>query len=152
MTAPDLIAFMQARLAEDEAVARAAAAALAAPWRVAGCACCLYGAADEGGWRLDPCGPDLHRGAILEHIARWDPARVLAEVAAKRAILKLHPPATQPSGLYCATCGDWPQPGDEQGVITWPCGTLKLLAQPYSDHPDFDPAWRADDLTEGRTP
>ena len=55
-----------------------------------------------------------------------DPARVLAECEAKRRIVEIHQ--------------DWPvliqteptlEPADPED-----------LAQPYADHPDFDPAWR----------
>jgi hypothetical protein len=56
----DLIAFLQARLDEDERSAHA--------WLPFG-------------------NPDA---AARDHIARHDPGRVLAEVAAKRAILDLH--------------------------------------------------------------
>lgn len=60
----------------------------------------------------------------------WDPARVLADVAAKRAIVaKWHSLAEQADhptiGAHCTGVGL----------------TLHLLAQPYSSHPDFDPAW-----------
>lgn len=27
---------------------------------------------------------------------------------------------------------------------SWPCRTLRALVAPYSDHPDFDPAWSAE--------
>jgi hypothetical protein len=57
------------------------------------------------------------------------PARVLAEVEAKRQIVELL--------------------GDCHDGYVWDSGTglraelaLCALALPYSDHPDFDPAWR----------
>ncbi len=67
------------------------------------------------------------------HIARHDPARVLREVAAKRKILTLHSP-WEDSG-DCSACGDVPQ-------VCYPCETLRALAAAWSDHPDYDPAWR----------
>jgi hypothetical protein len=39
---------------------------------------------------------------------------------------------------YCATCGS----GEPYEYPTaWPCETLKLLALPYADHPDYRPEW-----------
>lgn len=55
-----------------------------------------------------------------EHIARHDPARVLAEVQAKRGILDLIN-----------------QRGDDMSVYY-----LRRLALVYADHPDYDEAWK----------
>lgn len=83
-----------------------------------------------------------------EHIAYWDPARVLADIAAKRRIVERHG-AFAPRGgsklmgfwKICTECGS----GEEYQYPTdWPCDTLRLLAALYADHPDFDPAWRID--------
>lgn len=68
------------------------------------------------------------------HIARHDPARVLREVEAKRRILEHHSESTLPNGIHlgtCMTCDNWEMP----------CPTLRLLADPYSDHPDFRSEW-----------
>lgn len=114
----DLVAFLRARLDDDEQAAREAAV-----W---------WGDADEPGeaphWRPVPCGHiwnDQDGGIADEvadrhaaHIARHDPARVLAEVEAKRRMV------------------------DEHGNGT--CRTLRLLALPYADHPDYRPEWRND--------
>lgn len=54
------------------------------------------------------------------HIVRHDPARVVAEVAAKRAILDLHEELHEPA-LYEA--------------VRW-------LAAPYADQPGYEEAWR----------
>ena len=75
----------------------------------------------------------------MAHIARHDPARVLAECEAKRRIVGLH---------VCAcpdpTCGDC---GECSGLhhadpTPAPCDTLRLLALPYADHEDYDEGWR----------
>lgn len=74
--------------------------------------------------------------------------RALAECAAKRRILQLHRPEQgDPYGeimnrvvWWCATCD---HDRDYIGIPhaeEW-CGTLWEMLQPYSDHPDFDPAW-----------
>lgn len=61
------------------------------------------------------------------HIARWDPARVLAEVEGKRQMLTMFE-----DHLGEGTSGD--------DVATL---TLRLLIQPYADHPDYRPEWQA---------
>ena len=63
-------------------------------------------------------------------------ARILAECGAKRRILALHA-----SGQPWCECGVWDttehgEPGYEI------CPTLRLLALPYADHPDYDQEWR----------
>lgn len=77
------------------------------------------------------------------HIARWDPARVLAEVAAKRRILDEHQPIDGVSWHGCTTCDaqGWGSCGCA-GSGDWPCDTVKLLALPYADHPDYREEWR----------
>lgn len=80
-------------------------------------------------------GPRLVGTKGLVHIAHHDPARVLAECAAKRRIIARHAAgefADAPGEYYCTLTPTW-------GF--WPCADLLDLAQPYSTHPDFDPAW-----------
>lgn len=62
-----------------------------------------------------------------------DPTLVLADIAAKRAIVAEHVGAE----AYYRTHTDAPA-GELTGLGT----AVRLLAQPYADHPDFDPAWR----------
>lgn len=68
------------------------------------------------------------------HIARWDPARVLAECEAKRRIVKkyLELVAANPEDLH------------EIGLVTdyLEEDVLQPLAAVYADHPDFNPEWR----------
>jgi hypothetical protein len=102
----DLVEFLTARLDEDEAAARA--------WLPIG-------------------NPDA---AAREHIARHDPARVLREVAAKRAIL---------AGHSTVTGWNWPDQSDgsvQMDYVEALRRTLRHLAAVYSDHPDYDEAWR----------
>lgn len=101
-----LVEFLRARLDEDEAAAKA--------WLPFG-------------------NPD---DAARAHIARHDPARVLAEVEAKRRIIDLH-------GAEPHECVAW------DGDLGLPCTcyevdcpTLLLLALLYASHPDYDEAWR----------
>jgi len=121
----DLAEFLSARVAEDEEFAWEA---VQRPWFA------------EDNFVDGVSGGSIARFEIkadARHVARWDPARVLAECAAKRAIVEMHvrgiretvDPGLVPD-LDCAECD---QP--------FPCPTLRLLAQPYADHPDFDSAW-----------
>lgn len=83
--------------------------------------------------------------------SRWQPTnatprRVLAECEAKRRIVDLHVPTTYRHGPEaCAVCTQWDDyPWRvEVGEDRWPCATLRLLALPYADHPDFREEWRA---------
>lgn len=79
----------------------------------------------------------------------FDPAYVLADIAAKRRILVWHgEPYDEPGfGLACDACGhgtpDW-GPGDRASFhpTLWPCPTLRALAAPFSSHPDYDQSWQ----------
>ncbi len=92
---------------------------------------------DERTWTITTDGPGHLREHVIvgltyppvglaEHIAQYDPARVLAEVAAKRAI--------------CSECddeiGSCPYKGADIAM-----STLRLLASVYRDHADYNPAW-----------
>jgi hypothetical protein len=79
-------------------------------------------------------------GPLGEHAARWHPARVLAECEAKRRIVELH---TGGHGCVSHNSGG-ASAGDAYGpnvVGSRPCPTLRLLALPYADHPDFQQEW-----------
>jgi len=96
----DLVEFLKARLDEDERAAR----------------------------KTKGRGMTVSLPAFMvDHMTRWDPARVLREVAAKRRILEL--------GICCA-CAVEKQPCDHRDA------TLRLLAFPYSTHPDYRQEWR----------
>lgn len=73
--------------------------------------------------------------AFYEARLDQDEARLLAEVAAKRAVLELHEPydSEEHGGLACWTCGP--------GGFPYPCVTLRALVQPFAGHPDFNPGW-----------
>ncbi|MGW9541985.1 DUF6221 family protein [Streptomyces anthocyanicus] len=78
-------------------------------------------------------------------------ARVLAECEAKRRIVSAHPLidahdvwGREVGGLSCETCNAKPDlvlSGVEQ-PRTDGCATLRALALPFTDHPDYDEAWR----------
>ncbi|MFI6296725.1 DUF6221 family protein [Nonomuraea sp. NPDC050790] len=116
----DLIAFLRARFDEDERVARAVAwADRAAFWHVT-----PRGVVSDIGIVVERDVVIIanQRHDKLEHIARHDPARVQREVEAKRALLGLWSRATS----Y-----------DRRGMYS-----LRTLALPYADHPDYRLEWR----------
>jgi hypothetical protein len=151
----DIVEFLTARLNEDKTAIKAMGAEGAGRWWVGQR---FDGSLDPEGStvfvdvrRSDGLGyihlgaPGMLTGPTAMHIARHDPARVLAEVAAKRAILTLHSPENleyvntdgdDRTGTICATC--------DSLVGNWPCDTLKLLAAVYADHPDYKSAWRVE--------
>jgi hypothetical protein len=148
----DLIPFLRAtwdaRLAQLDEDERVALRSLGGgrPWRYDGDHQVLYGhvtIADDGkGYPRN--GP---------HIARWDPARVLAEVEleradieAKRRILELHQPGGRLEGdgypeggfVWCETCGS----GEPyEYPVRWPCATIKLLTRPYVGRTGWREEW-----------
>jgi hypothetical protein len=139
----DLVEFLRAALDEDEQVARVAAHG--GRWR--------YETGDSvGAWtlydehwniasmttydtesynyaeRMPVFRPPTYidPDAIGGHIARHDPARVLADVAAKRAILELHADGTEPvPGLGISHNGR----------------VVRLLAQPFAGRPGWREEW-----------
>lgn len=120
-----LVEFLLARLADDEATARAAI-----------CQCGGPACTPELGWmRRSEAMHRLDSANVADHVLAWSPARVLAECAAKRAIIEGHPTWTaksQPAGqIDDEDWGAW----DE-----WQ-GTLRLLAAVYSGHPDYEQEW-----------
>ena len=118
----DLVTWLRAALDEDERVARAASPS---PWTL-----------DEQSGRGEVWADitaanrdavcDTESGALgpsldtARHLFRWQPARVLAEVEAKRRILDLYEELYEP-GLYEA---------------------VALLALPCADRPGYQEAWR----------
>lgn len=68
------------------------------------------------------------------------PDRVLAQVAAHRAILDLHRPRVLPRSHpthRCQECGDV-----DEAPVEWPCPTVRHLATTYADRDGYDPDWR----------
>lgn len=126
----DLVAFITARLDEDQQSAqRAITASGGQNWR----------ASDSGIYPEDD--PSHHPGPFIAdaygytdpeyggHIARHDPARSLREIAAKRKLLWLH--SSDHNDDTCDTCR----------VPRASCRTLLAMAAIWSDHPDYQTAW-----------
>jgi hypothetical protein len=70
-------------------------------------------------------------------IGCWSERRVLAECEAKRAIIDLHPRCRPDSpDTHCVCECEW------SGCSEGECQTLRALALPYADHPDYLDEWR----------
>lgn len=148
----DLVQFLRARLDEDARIARRASSYDdGASHDVEG---------PEGTWAcLDETewfGPSYRGGVIAPrigqvnapelgaHIVRHDPARVLADIDAKRELLK------RGDTLFCdCDFADSPptNPEDRSQEIPhhYDCTAYRVaavLALPYADHPDYREEWR----------
>ncbi len=85
--------------------------------------------------------PDQHNAdamlvARMVRSARGRAERMLREVEAKRRLLALHgqsDPDGHDSSGYRFSCSHCDQ--------TAPCASLRLLALPFADHPDYLPEW-----------
>jgi hypothetical protein len=71
---------------------------------------------------------------VARHIARHDPARVLAQCAAMRKIVEYHDGRHECSGPDDNNCM-WIEHADD-------CPTMLALASIWSDHPDWREEWR----------
>jgi hypothetical protein len=138
----DLVDFLRARLDEDEQTARAATWG---PWEVGptfgGESNRVYVKPEGPG--IDTIGTCVIAGQVsnmplwrgnAQHIARWDPDRVLAEVMAKRRVmdvLRSYEPHNE-----------WDTEDDIGLRKNNDAGALRYLALPYADHPDYREEWR----------
>jgi hypothetical protein len=98
--------------------------------------------------------PDEIDAAVAGHIGRHDPARVLAEVDAKRRRLARHTPDrriltlvddeghhTLMSFYVCTWCTPGTSIGPKQPIFESPCPDIRDDAAVYRDHPDYQPEW-----------
>lgn len=136
-----IVEFLAARLDEDEAAALAVddnSPPFNGQWKPDGNAL-----RTENDWVLfhghgRPLAPGL-----VEHVARHDPARVLREVHAKRAILDEHADDYSDCRVCARESAETNSLGNAFHVpLPHPCPTLRHLATVYSDHPDYREEWR----------
>lgn len=130
----DLVQFLRARLAEDERMARVLIDDHR-PGHTERWEFCEDGAIRDSGRRAS-LRVKFTWAPEATHIIRHDPARVLAEVEAKREIVNLM------DGLLAAGKGD--SEVDHYGGLSAAEETLLRLARLFRDHPDFNPAWLED--------
>jgi len=130
----DLVAWLRAQLDEDEQVARAAQERTPAPW-----------VGDEDDW------DDVADARVIRHIVMWNPARVLAEVEAKRRTLDQWATWLNEEGAAQADYQAWVAgnagPTAPRRTLPKVLGPglecpVRLLALPYADRPGFLEEWR----------
>jgi hypothetical protein len=81
---------------------------------------------------------------IAAHVAYWDPARVLADLAAKRRRLERHRTYDFPPGADDGP-GDYSwTPHCDACHEPWPCFDLRNDAAPYAACEDYDNTWSLD--------
>jgi hypothetical protein len=74
---------------------------------------------------------------MSDHLVRHSPARVLADIAAKRQLL---------DEIEAITIRR--TDGEDPDALDRPAGRmLRVLAAPYADRPGYDDAWKIDDLS-----
>jgi hypothetical protein len=162
----NLVSWLCAQLDEDERIARTATPG---PWwhnpgkawlapeafekydRSKGEEFVGYGQSPLSGC-IAATGPASHAQSMAdaEHIARHNPVRALAEVAAKRQIVSRHTRKEGERQSICAECGgrEWKPGVGHTGldpypwVMPWPCPTLRLLALPYADREGYRKEWK----------
>lgn len=113
----DLVQWLCAQLDEDERIARAATPG---PWKLARQRGVEWVSSAEY-WAVADCSDADPARENAEHVAAWDPERVLREIDAKRRILDtLH----------------------EEGGDRMFADIFRLLALPYADRPGYREEWR----------
>jgi HPt (histidine-containing phosphotransfer) domain-containing protein len=128
----DLVAFVEARLADDE---QAATQCVERDWQFSGSNCHVLAERSANGsfrtiaWCANGYDDDLSNSI---HIAVHDPARVLREVEAKRQILRY-------------VRGELADDETDQSA-QW---LLQMLAAPFADHPDFLASWLIEEPADG---
>lgn len=151
--ADEWAAFVLARVAEEEADARAAMEAgrqgTDGRWHYSQTRGIL------GGYGDDLIVSEVYDGFMVvadrsavpmdsrigTHVARQDPAATLARVEALRALVALHQPAMYDSAEWphdvVPMCAEDVSRDSEDGASgEWPCDTIRLLAAFWPDHPD----------------
>lgn len=127
----ELTEFLEARIADDESAAQMASGPI---WRL--------GHRDDGYFFVAAESMAIASAPRTEdraHIARHDPARVLAECQAKRRIVELHMPDHE------CTDGSTNYPGvfaGDPALGMTVCPTLVALASVYAGHDDYRREWR----------
>lgn len=137
----ELVQFLRDRLDEDERIAQSAASVRGPDWWFEGY--CedmegqvLAGKALEGGSSaVRSLAMTTRSDAEGEHAAHHDPARVLRNVEARRALL---------SRYEAMAAGVLVMIGSESILAEYRRVILPSLAAVYADHPDYRAEWRPD--------
>lgn len=159
-----IVEFLLARIADDEAVARRASAVTAVEWVANGSV--LMHIADPGIRLAEATATVEHYGMddAWRHAERHDPARVLAECQAKRAIIDretghrtLHKDTPWQSATFSGVDGyelysehgsliaageDADRLIEQYSDPVTDTPVLRILAAVHADHPDYRDEWQ----------
>ncbi len=113
----DLIAFLAARLGEDEALAKRGEEVFAIGWPD-------YQTFDS---------PELDDAC--KYLDRFGPARALREVSRNRSVVERHAPFTTGGYAGCSWC-------ENEDAVPWPCPDVRDLAAIWSGHPGYRTEWK----------
>jgi hypothetical protein len=133
---------LEARIAEDEMYARGAIRESGAEWDRCyeydelTCIVAIDNDSASVTKNADGLACALDK-STAKFIARFDPARILAECAAKRALLELY---VESEGADRFRYGD---PYQMDGEANAYYAVLEVLAAPYSDHEDYNEEWKS---------
>lgn len=140
----ELIAWLRVQLDDDERVAQGSTCG---PWMAKRADRSVYAqetsvvmGGHDGGWHIVPCQEEGGEGiepGDAQHIARWDPARALTEVEAKRRILDRYEDA-----LVRQQDPEHSQIAADIQVGEYDDWVLPLLALPYADRPGYREEWK----------
>jgi hypothetical protein len=117
-----IVEFLAARLNEREQLARAVEHAVG----------------DQYDALMAGLGDTYQLGIVSLYWRSHDPARVLAEVAAKRRVMERHHADDDGSCVGCGFYNDETRRVEDINE----CPELRDLAAPHDQSPDYDPAWR----------
>ena len=139
----DLVAFLNARLDEDEAYLRELTEigerkrdAMSEADIATNMPAFRELMTDPGVLRI------MQRQAALGYAPPNDVSRLLREVEAKRAIVAIHALSESMGSYSCPVCiTDREGYPEEWAGDDYPCPTLHHLAAVYSGHPDYQPEW-----------
>jgi hypothetical protein len=128
----DLVTWLRAQLDEDERIAREAADEGDGQWRLA-----TYNDGTTTAWHGEAEVMTALYQDDAVHIRNWDPARVLAEVDARRRMLDVVLPKV--TDLQGACDEEWgARPGLDADDLL-----VRTLALPYSDREGYRDEWQA---------
>ena len=142
-----IVEFLEARLSEDEQIATAAVAAewhheegeVPGAWTLGDRGALFIGELPRQGCAIIEAFEDVDE-EFKRHMAHYDPARVLREVAAKRAIIAASKdtyagPPWEDADIESGAADVW------DGRQTAYREVLANLASAYSAHPDYRKEW-----------
>ena len=145
----DLVEFLTARLDQIELAAKTCSEVYPGPWELSDRGWMAKVSADEPNYRIitqleqNKSIEGGWLGDYLEHIAFHDPTQVLADVAAKRALIEYAYVAesTLDMEFGCAHTAEQIRRGECHAGQSDQMEIFRILASAYRGHYDYQEAW-----------